>query len=432
MINFPATANQPTDGSFTHTENDQSWFWDGLTWRGETGSSYTPGPLAEHTDVSDVPATDGQALMWDGTQWVPTDVPAPEQTVVIQTTPLNLYVATTGNDTTGDGSQALPWATPHRAMKELSHLVLADGVTATVYMADGVYSLTTPLNLVHPNGTQILITGTSTVGTRPTTGLTGGAVAGNTTATKAANLALLQGFYKTELVFNNCNGMEVKFGTGAMIDKMLVRNNNAANCTGIYVESGTINVGSLVAVHNFGLRGVNVVQGTVSATGITVTNCADYGVRLVNGSTGAFQYAVSANNSSSGVVAGMASSIEFANGWSHYNSGSGLTVNNGATGRAENSRIESNSSHGLAIGASGSVVIDGAFVRSNGGDGIQATGQSFCDCRTATSRLNVGIGLVVRQGSIAMAAGATVGSNTAAQYSPALNTTGNDNALIVG
>ncbi len=34
MINFPSTAGAPTDGSFTHTENELTWYWDGITWRG--------------------------------------------------------------------------------------------------------------------------------------------------------------------------------------------------------------------------------------------------------------------------------------------------------------------------------------------------------------------------------------------------------------
>ncbi len=71
MINFPSTAGAPTDGSFTHTENEQTWYWDGITWRGDGGASYTPGPLAEHTDVSDTAATSGQALAWNGTEWAP-------------------------------------------------------------------------------------------------------------------------------------------------------------------------------------------------------------------------------------------------------------------------------------------------------------------------------------------------------------------------
>lgn len=43
-INFPSTLGQPTDGSFTHSENGVSWSWDGATWKaqGLTGTYTLP------------------------------------------------------------------------------------------------------------------------------------------------------------------------------------------------------------------------------------------------------------------------------------------------------------------------------------------------------------------------------------------------------
>lgn len=38
-INFPATAGQPTDGSYTHTVGNITWLWDGSTWRSGISSS---------------------------------------------------------------------------------------------------------------------------------------------------------------------------------------------------------------------------------------------------------------------------------------------------------------------------------------------------------------------------------------------------------
>ena len=37
-IDFPSTAGQLTDGSFTHTVNDVTWSWDGTTWKGLAGT----------------------------------------------------------------------------------------------------------------------------------------------------------------------------------------------------------------------------------------------------------------------------------------------------------------------------------------------------------------------------------------------------------
>jgi hypothetical protein len=51
MINFPATTGQPTDGTFTHTENEQTWYWDGITWRGVGGGgAAASGSFVEQTD----------------------------------------------------------------------------------------------------------------------------------------------------------------------------------------------------------------------------------------------------------------------------------------------------------------------------------------------------------------------------------------------
>ena len=37
-IDFPSTAGQLTDGSFTHTVNGVTWSWDGTTWKGLAGT----------------------------------------------------------------------------------------------------------------------------------------------------------------------------------------------------------------------------------------------------------------------------------------------------------------------------------------------------------------------------------------------------------
>jgi len=36
-LNFPSTAGQATDGSFTHTESGVTWAWDGITWKSQAG-----------------------------------------------------------------------------------------------------------------------------------------------------------------------------------------------------------------------------------------------------------------------------------------------------------------------------------------------------------------------------------------------------------
>ena len=146
---------------------------------------------------------------------------------------LTLNVATTGNDTTGLGTVAAPWATPQKAMAYLSNYQIAQGVTVTVTVASGTYTFTTPLYLNHPNGSQIIINGTGTSGSRPTTSLTGGNAVGNTGATLAANDALLNAYYQTKWQFNGCNGLVSSVGGGVFVSTVLIRGNAAVGSIGV-------------------------------------------------------------------------------------------------------------------------------------------------------------------------------------------------------
>jgi hypothetical protein len=74
-INFPATAGQPTDGSFTHTDITTGllYYWDGSSWSssgspaGGGGSSYTDLDVDIHLNTST--ANSGEILSWNGTDY---------------------------------------------------------------------------------------------------------------------------------------------------------------------------------------------------------------------------------------------------------------------------------------------------------------------------------------------------------------------------
>ena len=74
-INFPATAGQPTDGSFTHTDiaTGLLYYWDGSSWSssgspaGGGGSSYTDLDVDIHLNTST--ANSGEILSWNGTDY---------------------------------------------------------------------------------------------------------------------------------------------------------------------------------------------------------------------------------------------------------------------------------------------------------------------------------------------------------------------------
>ena len=63
-INFPSTAGQATDGSFTHTHNGVTYSWDGTKWIKLTGS------IDSFNDVDISSATTGEVLRFDGTNFV--------------------------------------------------------------------------------------------------------------------------------------------------------------------------------------------------------------------------------------------------------------------------------------------------------------------------------------------------------------------------
>jgi hypothetical protein len=91
-----------------------------------------------------------------GMLWLDTDE---ESLPTMLTTSLILYVATTGNDTTGDGSSTAPYLTLARALQRCDTYIIMSGVTITISMGAGVFNSATQINMNHPQSQQITITG---------------------------------------------------------------------------------------------------------------------------------------------------------------------------------------------------------------------------------------------------------------------------------
>ncbi len=70
-----------------------------------------------------------------------------------------LSVATTGSDTTGDGSAGAPFATIAKALSSIAGKTIDAGVTVTIQVADGVYTLAAAIALNHPDIKNIKIQG---------------------------------------------------------------------------------------------------------------------------------------------------------------------------------------------------------------------------------------------------------------------------------
>ena len=408
------------------------------------------------------------------------------QPIGVITSNLTLNVATTGNDTTGLGTAGAPWATPHRAMAYLSNYTIAQGVTVTVSVADGTYTFTTPLYLDHPNGSQIAINGGTTTGVRPTTSLTGGNAVGNTGATLAANDALLNAYYNTKWQFNGCNGLVCDSGGNVTVNTVLIRG-NASLAIGVmagnantpvfsvfYASAGGINLGSNVAVHNFGGIGVATYNnGTISAPQVTVTNCGLSGIQTNYGGSIFASSAVTNNNGVIGVLCYFGGTI-FAQGVvSRYNSLSGVSTNWGGSIDASGSSIcTNNGNHGILTLYGGEINAPGVTASNNAQNGIVTSYGGSINAASATASSNllngvgvgsggyinfnsgvasnngtygifaIGSGGVAALSSTALSNGSTnvivsgmgyidfAGGNGAGSLSPAANTVGNGNSYI--
>lgn len=406
------------------------------------------------------------------------------QPIGVITSNLTLNVATTGNDTTGLGTAGAPWATPHRAMEYLSQYAIKQGVTVTVAVADGSYTFTTPLNLNHPNGSQIFINGGTTTGARPTTSLTGGNAVGNTGATLAANDTLLNAYYNTKWQFNGCHGLVCDTGGNVTVNTVLIRGNAAAGFQGVMAgnitggndkaSSGGINLGSTVAVHNFGGNNITTnVGGSIIANNVTSTNSGTYGIFTSYGGSIFAISATASNNGGNGICTNFGGSIRCDSSTTLYNGANGIATiyggsiyansatasNNGAAGITCDfsgsinfqSGTASNNQNGILIVQGGSINAAGATANNNTQNGVYLNQGGSIAFSSGTANNNTGIGIACYDGGNIYAFQATAtgngsgsnvqarnmsyiyftGGNGAGLLSPAANTVGNSNSIIV-
>ena len=103
-INFPATAGQPTDGSFTHSEAGIAYFWDGTSWVAEAGNVTSVGGGGVNlTAFSVTTNTAGSAaLSYDNTTGVFSYTP-PDLSSYVTSTDFSTALANSGNWNTAYG-----------------------------------------------------------------------------------------------------------------------------------------------------------------------------------------------------------------------------------------------------------------------------------------------------------------------------------------
>lgn len=76
-----------------------------------------------------------------------------------------LYVATTGSDATGTGSSSAPYASIAKALSGIAGKLIASGVTVTIQVADGSYTISSTVAIDHPDADKIQILGNTSAET---------------------------------------------------------------------------------------------------------------------------------------------------------------------------------------------------------------------------------------------------------------------------
>ena len=97
-INFPATTNQATDGSFTHTASGITWAWDGTTWNAQGVTGTYSLPTASATVLGGIKVGSNLTIAGDGTLAAQTGASV-NCFSTIQVSGQNNVVADSNNDT---------------------------------------------------------------------------------------------------------------------------------------------------------------------------------------------------------------------------------------------------------------------------------------------------------------------------------------------
>ena len=142
---------------------------DGTDWEVFEGTATGGSPDTLSRDTILASSNSGYAVDWgSGSKDVFLVVPASAitdfdsrlKTISSNTT---FYVSTTGSDTTGDGSSGSPWATPHKALDYLGdYFWNISTTTVTIQCGDGTYTFTEAIEPKHICGNGLKIVGENT------------------------------------------------------------------------------------------------------------------------------------------------------------------------------------------------------------------------------------------------------------------------------
>ena len=314
---------------------------------------------------------------------------------------------------------------------------------------------TVPIAIRHPNGDRIQWLGAAAKTAYPkyadlqVTGFTALQQAADT----AANLNRLRQSYSTEIACSQGGYIAFEGNLGVMRD-ILMTSDGSVVPGGEYTHGINI-LGAVVGVYDcavvgFDLYGVAVNNGgslnlALGSTfyalgngggGIGVGTSSLFSgtyattISLSNGSKHPeFGTGIAGSDGSLFAIYGFPGSQYKSSAYTGGNTGDGIRMYTCTFGVTDTCVSTRNGGCGINAGSNATVNAANCILTNNNNIGINAASLSACSVRGATITGNL-VGIQALSGSMIDRTFATVSGNTNAQYSPALNVTGNSNALI--
>ena len=388
------------------------------------------------------------------------------------------YIATGGSDTTGDGSFGSPWATVAHALLYLVNYCIAPGVTVTITVGDGTYTQSSLITITHPQGSQIKITGTNTYTTTVTSiasssgstgswsyvlnvasvvniavndyvsisGATGGTYPRNiqgclkVTAVGASTITVASTFHSTVVASGGVTANITVFktilscaSTGCfyignwqslnLITKMILVGNGSS--VGIKCDGGYTNTG-VVGFNTWSIGVYSTNRAFLNAYGINAASACAVGFQCDSNSGLIANNSISTGNSSHGYYCTSSSMMDVTGSSAGGNSTTGFfcTFNAGIYATVAYADFNTNGFYALDRGFM-NIGNSVAYYNSTFNVIIQQGSFARFDSGTSTNSI---FGIYCVDGSVTTTYSASVSSNTT-NYSPAVNTVGNNNSI---
>lgn len=334
------------------------------------------------------------------------------------------------------------------AYSYLAGCYIAPSGSVTLQLASQQISITSTLNLEHPQGSRITIQGGTLKSALPNASdLT---ASGNTPSIilsdSGTNLTKFRNAFATELLFTN--GAFLKNTGSVNFQDVLISSNLAASTSsGVVLNSGTVNF-KRVAICGFfsaGVSGTNVnINGIekfyctgngyngmyLSRCSLTLSDTGGTSTCLGYFSSNGFNRTGSDQGSGLAIV-NSSSILNAINVVCNYNNNTGIYLQTSSSAYFAGAGLVANNNSAVGIGLSGNctMVTSSITVNSNGSNNVQVVAESYLYLIGATVT-GGSYGVYASLNSVVVVTNATISGASTANTSPALNTQGNIGAWI--